>query len=114
MKSSIFFNRRRPGLALGTMVGINWLSMAIHCLGATVNIVQNEHVPQFSMTKTYYEILGVDPNADSRPFSKPIFERASSIILTKNPDSEESRPLHRSWTSVRKLSDPALRAEIRS
>jgi curved DNA-binding protein CbpA len=72
------------------------------------------------MTKTYYEILGVDPNADSKAIRQAYLRASLKHHPDKNPDNvEESKALFiEVGQAYENLSDPALRAkydrEIRS
>jgi curved DNA-binding protein CbpA len=72
------------------------------------------------MTKTYYEILGVDPNDDSKAIRQAYLRASLKHHPDKNPDYvEESKALFiEVGEAYENLSDPVLRAkydrEIRS
>jgi curved DNA-binding protein CbpA len=65
------------------------------------------------MTKTYYEILGVDPNADSKAIRQAYLRASLKHHPDKNPDNvEESKALFiEVGQAYENLSDPALRAK---
>jgi curved DNA-binding protein CbpA len=95
-----------------------YLGIHIHFFGTAVE--KDVHVPRNSMTKTYYEILGVDPNADSKTIRQAYLRASLRHHPDKNPDNvEESKALFiEVGQAYENLSDPALRAkydrEIRS
>jgi curved DNA-binding protein CbpA len=66
---------------------------------------------QFFMTKTYYEILGVDPNADSKVIRQAYLRASLKHHPDKNPDNiEESKALFiEVGEAYENLSDPVLR-----
>jgi curved DNA-binding protein CbpA len=65
------------------------------------------------MTKTYYEILGVDPNADSKTIRQAYLKASLRHHPDKNPDNvEESKALFiEVGQAYENLSDPVLRAK---
>jgi curved DNA-binding protein CbpA len=65
------------------------------------------------MTKTYYEILGIDPNADSKAIRQAYLRASLKHHPDKNPDNvEESKALFiEVGQAYEVLSDPVLRAK---